>query len=88
MTRGNSIFFLNCFGTAYSLPIQGLTEKNYFFFFYFFFPPRYPEQRVIHLHHLKGGDRSQVEEVEEEEGVQTAAGLTPRGQRSWETAGQ
>lgn len=45
---------------------------------------RCPEQRVIHLHHLKGGDRGQVEEEE----VQTAAGLTPGGQRSWETAGQ
>lgn len=41
-------------------------------------------KRVIHLEHLKGGDRGQVEE----EDVQTAAGLTLLGQRSWETAGQ
>ncbi|KAL7399791.1 hypothetical protein ABVT39_001819, partial [Epinephelus coioides] len=38
---------------------------------------RRPQQRVIHLDHLKGGDRGQVEEEEEEE-VQTAAGFTPR----------
>lgn len=35
------------------------------------------DNSVIHLEHLRGGDRSQVEEEEE---VQTAAGLTPRGQ--------
>lgn len=46
-----------------------------------------PDQRVIHLDPLKAGRRGQVEQEEEEE-VQTAAGFTPRGQRSWETAGQ